>query len=273
MNLTDPLMTALHILGNTKGHYRVVVVNGGGKVHGLIIGRRLLEILLGRRGSSIRAKKGFESVLQEPVNLFMDESYQIFPENTDAETVIKYMVENSLGYVILVDQAGAYKGIIEESCILSRLRGKRFGLRTRNIMSKNVRTIDPEATIRNAAQTMIDNMVRRLPVTLKSTIVGIVTASDIIRHIILQEGKTGKLGLLDVARILDEGVANVMSQNVHSIQPDSDAGEALDKMVNLDVSGLPVVSKEGQLFGIVSRVDFIKIAKLKGVSTIVEMMT
>lgn len=46
----------------------------------------------------------------------------------------------------------------------------------------------------------------------------------------------------------------------------------MDKMVNLDVSGLPVVSKEGQLFGIVSRVDFIKIAKLKGVSTIVEMM-
>ena len=61
-------------------------------------------------------------------------------------------------------------------------------------------------------------------------------------------------------------------QSYGSIQPDSDAGEALDKMVNLDVSGLPVVSKEGQLFGIVSRVDFIKIAKLKGVSTIVEMM-
>jgi CBS domain-containing protein len=48
------------------------------------------------------------------------------------------------------------------------------------VMTKDVLTIDPEATIEEAVEIMIKNKVKKLPVVSEDKIVGIVTASDIV---------------------------------------------------------------------------------------------
>jgi signal-transduction protein with cAMP-binding, CBS, and nucleotidyltransferase domain len=48
------------------------------------------------------------------------------------------------------------------------------------IMTKDVITISPEETIEEAAKTMAENKIKKLPVVEEGKIVGIITASDLI---------------------------------------------------------------------------------------------
>jgi len=58
----------------------------------------------------LKEEEGFKWMLREPVRIFTDESHQRFLEDAGADTVLKYMSENMIGYVILVDDANSYNG-------------------------------------------------------------------------------------------------------------------------------------------------------------------
>jgi len=51
----------------------------------------------------------------------------------------------------------------------------------RDVMSKNVVTVDPELSLNEAIMKMVNHGVNRLPVVEKSSLVGIITRADIIR--------------------------------------------------------------------------------------------
>ncbi len=60
---------------------------------------------------------------------------------------------------------------------------KAFGSKVSDIMSTDVITISPEASIHEAATLMADRKVNRLPVTEARKLVGIVTRADIVQAI------------------------------------------------------------------------------------------
>jgi len=60
---------------------------------------------------------------------------------------------------------------------------KAFGSKVSEIMSDEVITISPEASVHEAATLMADRKVNRLPVTQTRKLVGIVTRSDIVQAI------------------------------------------------------------------------------------------
>ena len=51
------------------------------------------------------------------------------------------------------------------------------------IMSKPVISVGPEALISDAARVMGDNKIRRLPITLGTQVVGILTVTDLARYL------------------------------------------------------------------------------------------
>ena len=59
----------------------MVVTDYDMKVKGVLTGRRVLEVLLGRRGTSLREREGIKGILREPVGLFIDEARQIGREH------------------------------------------------------------------------------------------------------------------------------------------------------------------------------------------------
>ncbi|RLE49217.1 MAG: hypothetical protein DRJ31_05750 [Candidatus Methanomethylicota archaeon] len=275
VNWNDSFKTALSILCGGRGHYRVVVTDDAYKVRGIISGRRALEVLLGRRGGSIRAKKGLKSLLKEPVSLFLDEAHQLFPENTTPQTILQYMAENALGYIIVVDQAGAFKGVVEEVAILSRLKGKVFNIKVEDVMSRNICAVSPNITVLDASNIMLDCRVRRLPVISPQGIIeGILTITDVLNHILKQEAYVKEtLQDIDVTSALSDKVEDVMCSNVITVKQSCDVGEAIDKVLDNNVSGLPVVSEDGRVLGVVSRIDIVeKLVKAKGASAILEIM-
>ncbi|MDQ1281273.1 MAG: hypothetical protein QG670_2538 [Thermoproteota archaeon] len=76
-------------------------------------------------------------------------------------------------------------GIVTERDFVRRVVSKKMPLETKisEIMSKPLITIDSYYSIRDAARLMIEKKVRRLPILKDSKLVGILVASDFIRHL------------------------------------------------------------------------------------------
>jgi CBS domain-containing protein len=269
VKVSDPLIKAVSLIGGRKGRYRLVVTDDDGTVRGVISGRRIVEVLIGRRGTSVIEEKGLDLTLNESVNLFMDETHQIFLEDTNLETILKYVRENMAGYVILVDQSGRFKGIVEEIGFLERLRGKEIGIRVEEIMSVRPRTENAGATVYDASRRMVNERLRRLPIIDRGKVVGLITISDILKQ--LASAKEADIEAA-VNSVFNRKVEELMTKKIVGIEPDADVGEAVKSLLEMDVSGLLVFRGE-DLVGILSRIDVVgKTARIKGIEHMVEMM-
>jgi CBS domain-containing protein len=76
-------------------------------------------------------------------------------------------------------------GIVTERDIVRRVVAKKIPLDTKisEIMSKSLITIDPDASLKEAARLMSSNKIRRLPVLKQNRLVGIAVASDFVRNL------------------------------------------------------------------------------------------
>ena len=101
----------------------------------------------------------------------------------------RIMSEKSVGSLIVVDGPRPI-GIVTERDLVSRVLAEPFDPRrvlVRDIMTTPVFSITPESTLREAAETMIQYRVRRLPVIASSVLVGIITASDLAKALAAEQ--------------------------------------------------------------------------------------
>lgn len=104
-------------------------------------------------------------------------------ENVPSNTIAKLMNENKLGCVIVSNKDGKPLGMITERDLVVRVLAKNLqpdGVKAKDIMTSPLATIDPEATITDAARRMSRLDIRRLGVIYKGDLVGLVSSKDII---------------------------------------------------------------------------------------------
>lgn len=90
----------------------------------------------------------------------------------DADLHFPYYIQ-LLDSIIYLQSVGKFE---------QRLR-KMFGTKVADIMSREVISISPEASVHEAATLMADHKVNRLPVTEERRLLGILTRGDIVRAI------------------------------------------------------------------------------------------
>jgi signal-transduction protein with cAMP-binding, CBS, and nucleotidyltransferase domain len=98
------------------------------------------------------------------------------------EQVAKAMAENQIGSVIITEN-GTNEGIVTERDICYKVVAKGMDpskVRAKDVMTTNLVTISADKTITDAAKLMVKKDIRRLAVTEKGRISGILTASDIL---------------------------------------------------------------------------------------------
>lgn len=105
-------------------------------------------------------------------------------EDTGLSKAVKAMKRFGIGCLV-VTRKGAPIGIITEGDIL--MRSSALGLDLRNakvkaVTSEPLITVENDATIEAAARLMVVNSIKRLPVMRNGTLVGIITATDIVRR-------------------------------------------------------------------------------------------
>ena len=115
----------------------------------------------------------------------------------------------------------------------------------KEIMSKNVVTTGPNATVQEAAKKMVDEGTKFLIVTQKEKLVGIVTEWDFVKKVASEEE------FKENAK-----VKTIMTKKVIVAIPDTDIGEAAEIMASNNIKKLPIVEKN-VLIGVVTAMDII----------------
>ncbi len=104
-------------------------------------------------------------------------------EDAPSNKVANIMDENDLGCVIVTNKAGKPIGIITERDLVIRVLTKNLKPDTviaKEIMTSPLVTIEPEATISDAARRMSRLDIRRLGVLYKGNLVGLISSKDIL---------------------------------------------------------------------------------------------
>jgi len=120
-------------------------------------------------------------------------------------------------------------------------------LKVKDVMVKDVITIDPESTLADAIKILISKKISGMPVVdANGEMVGLISEKDILNCIFS--------GNLNNTRVKD-----VMTRNVVSFPLDTDVDKVALAIGERQFRRVPIVDK-GKVVGIVSRRDIIKIA-------------
>ena len=108
----------------------------------------------------------------------------IRPEDT-VKVLAQEMIKYKIGSLVVVEGSGEVVGIATERDIIEDiiLLGKSpEEIKVRDIMTKDLVTINPSSTLEEAAELMVNHKIKKLPVIEKGRLVGIVTATDLIAY-------------------------------------------------------------------------------------------
>jgi len=119
------------------------------------------------------------------VKEIMKDVITVSPEVTLKEAA-KKMAKHNIGSLVVTSDGtsrGKLLGIITERNILECFsESKSYGIKVKEIMSTNIKTIEATADIAEAAALMAKHKIRRLPVVENKKLVGIITATDLIAN-------------------------------------------------------------------------------------------
>jgi len=133
----------------------------------------------------------------------------------------------------------------------------------RELMTKDPRTVQPEASAVDAAKLMRDEDAGVAPIAAgDGRLVGIVTDRDIAIRVVAEGKDPGSTKVKDIA-----------SQNLVTIDPQQDLDEVLRLMAKHQVRRLPVVEEDGKLIGIVAQADIARHTDAARTGEVVEQIS
>jgi CBS domain-containing protein len=138
----------------------------------------------------------------------------------------------------------------------------------KDIMTPDVVTIEPNASVHEAAALMAKHRISAIPVTAAGNrLLGIVSEGDLVERVEVGAEPRGKWWLEDFsnaqvmadryAKAHGAAVADVMTRRVATVRPDADLGEVANVLRVHRVKRVPVV-QDGKLLGIVTRSDIVR---------------
>jgi CBS domain-containing protein len=118
------------------------------------------------------------------VDRYMRKDIATVDAEVSAVGASKIMLEKNVGYLVVLENAQP-AGIVTERDLVLKVMAKAKDpsrVRVREVMSKPLVSIDPEATVEEAVRTMAKHGIRRLPVVRNNILYGIFTSRDLAKH-------------------------------------------------------------------------------------------
>jgi CBS domain-containing protein len=145
-------------------------------------------------------------------------------------------------------------------------------MNVKEIMTKAVISVTRDSTIDEIAQALIDNKVSGLPVLSDGGyLIGVVTEGDLLRREMSPRLPEfiNILGAViyyhgveryneDFKKILAQTASDIMTEDLITVNEDTDISEVARLMLNNNIKQIPVVDGS-KLIGIVSRADIVKL--------------
>lgn len=124
-------------------------------------------------------------------------------------------------------------------------------------MTREVITIAPETSLKEAHDLMRKKNIRRLPVVTHGKVLGIVTLGDIRGA---EPSRASSLSVWEMNEMLAKlKVSEIMTRSPATIRENESIGEAARIMLEKKFSGLPVVDESDHLVGIITESDIFRL--------------
>lgn len=137
-----------------------------------------------------------------------------------------------------------------------------------DLMTKDVLSVTPDASVADVARIILKNRITALPVVdADRHLLGMVSEGDLIRSaetnpdahrsrwlVLLTKPKTGSKSVIGN---VDRTVGDVMCRDILMVSEDETLPRLIDLLSTSRIKRLPIV-RDGQLMGIVSRVDVLR---------------
>ena len=123
-------------------------------------------------------------------------------------------------------------------------------------MSSPVITVNTQDDMRRAVDLMTEHKIGMLPVLENGKLVGIVTDRD------LKQAAPSSVAVFEISQILYHlsrvKMESIMTRNPVTVSPDLTIEEAAEVMRSHNISGCPVLDKQGELAGVITKNDVFK---------------
>jgi len=142
------------------------------------------------------------------------------------------------------------------------------GLRAADVMSREVVSVSPEASVRQVVELLIGKSYRVIPVTHEGVPVGIITNTDLIKRAGLKV-RVDLLPSLDTSELhavlehLTQGgqtVESVMTPGPITVNQSTPLTQIAELMAHRHLKRMPVVDEREKMVGMISRLDLLRTA-------------
>lgn len=115
------------------------------------------------------------------------------------------------------------------------------------LMSRKVVTVDVSSSVFDATREILDRDIGCVVVVKEKKVVGIMTKGDVLRETVMKR--------LDAQQL---NIERMMTKPVLTIEPTKTVAEASSLMSQENLTKLPVVTKNGELVGIITSTDIVR---------------
>lgn len=254
-----------NIMGTVKtmlkyGFRRVPIADAGtNRLVGIITSLDIVDFLGGGLRHNIvknRYKGNLAAAINEDVREIMKKDVVSLGANDNISNAIKTMIEKNIGGIPIVDDDNVVVGIVSERDFVRTVADITTSKSVNKYMSNKVVTASPDISVGEATRTMIEKGFRRIPIVKEDVLLGIVTASDVMRYLgsgeIFQKLMTG-----DVSDAFQVPLKTLILRDIVWTNSSIDIGEAAALMLKNKVGALPIID-DGELCGIITERDIIK---------------
>lgn len=135
--------------------------------------------------------------------------------------------------------------------------GKERLVQIKNWMSKRIVRVEEDTPITRVSKALEDHQIRHLPVTRNGRLVGLIMDRDVKEAL---PSRSTSLSAQELYHLLSEVKArDVMQPDPVTIQPEHTVEAAAVRMLEHKITGMPVVTEEGNLVGMISQGDVFRV--------------
>jgi len=242
------------------GFSRLPIADAGTKrLMGFVTSVDIVDFLGGGlRHNLLQEKYGGNifTAINADIRDIMSDKLTYASDSASLNDVLNLMYEKNVGGLPIVDEDTRIKAIITEEDFVRFCRGLDTGLAVESFMSPNVVTAPAQTTIEKMTRMIIQKGFRRMPVVQDGVLMGMVTASDIMKY--LGSGAAfEKVVTGDIGEVMNQPVKSLIKRSLLTTEKKVDLGHAARKMLDSDIGSLPVMDK-GSLVGILTERDYVR---------------
>jgi len=256
---TMNIMSTVKTLINYKLRRVPVCDPGTMRLEGICSVMDIIDFLGGGEKHSLITKKHkgkFIVAVNDDVREIMNKNVITVSDSASMVQALKILQKHGQGGAPVVDSESHVTGTIAEVNFVEQMVGLQTGISVGIAMATKLLITSPDTSIRRVSEDMIQKGYRRIPVVKDGVLIGITSASDILRFLgsgeMFESLVTG-----DIDDAVSQPIRNIMKTSLITINTRADVGEAAALMMDKWIGSIPVV-ENGRLIGLITQTDVLK---------------